>query len=166
MRYLVLGVIDGMISAGTLSASLVFKGGTLDLGFALSLAMVVASINALTVFVAEFSHQMREVRELSYKVSLREETRGWTLIHSRALYYTSKSAVYNFVASFLGATIVLIPACFTTHAALYAIIVAVLTSSYLLAGGSWREFIEFALMSAVAVGVGIVIGLTFPVFTA
>jgi VIT1/CCC1 family predicted Fe2+/Mn2+ transporter len=165
VRYLVLGAIDGIITAGTLSASLILRGGAVDMQLALSLSVLVASINALTVFVAEFSHQMKEVRKLAYKLSLREERVGWTLIHSRALYATLRSALSNFTASFLGAASVLIPACYAPHAALLAIAAAVVAASYLLAGGSWAEFLEFAAMASLAIALGLLIGLAFPVIT-
>jgi len=165
VRYLVLGAIDGIITAGTLSASLILRGGAIDIQLVISLAVVVASINALTVFVAEFSHQMREVRELAYKLSLKEERIGWTLIHSRALYATLRSALSNFGASFLGAISVLVPAYYAPHAALLAVAAAVVATSYLLAGESWAEFLEFAAMVSLAIALGLLIGLAFPVIT-
>lgn len=165
MRYLVLGAIDGIISAGTLSASLILRGGAVSLDFALSLAVVVASMNALTVFVAEFSHQLREVREVSYKVSLREEAPRWTLLHRRALFSTFRSALSNFAASLLGAVSVLVPASFAPHATFVAIAAAVLAASAAVAGGSLREFLEFAAMAGAAIGVGLAVGLAFPVIS-
>ncbi len=165
MRYLVLGAIDGIITAGTLSASLILRGGAVDMRLAISLAIVVAAINALTVFVAELTHQMREVRELAYKLSLKEERVGWTLLHSRALYATLRSALSNFGTSFLGAASVLVPAYYAPHAALLAVAAAVVATSYLLAGGSWIEFLQVAAMVSLAVALGLLIGLVFPVIT-
>lgn len=165
MRYLVLGAIDGIITAGTLSASLLIKGGELSVDLALSIAVVVATINASTAFVAEYSHQMREVRETTYKLLLREEERGWTLLHTRALYATAKSALLIFASSFVGALAVLIPAHFTPHATVAAVAAAVVVTSLVLAGGSWREFLELATMIALAVTVGVAVGIVFPLIT-
>jgi hypothetical protein len=165
VRYLILGALDGIITAGTLAASLIIRGGGVDIQLALSLAVVVASINALTVLVAEFSHQMRELREAVYKLSLKEERVRWTLIHSRALFATFKSALSNFAASFLGAVAVLVPAYFTPYAALASIAVAVAVTSFLLAGGSPAEFLQLAAMASAAVTLGLLIGLAVPVIT-
>ncbi|MCI4446545.1 MAG: VIT1/CCC1 transporter family protein [Pyrobaculum sp.] len=163
MRYLVLGIIDGLITAGTLSASLMFSGGVIDIEFALALSVVVASINALIALVAEFSHQMREVREAIYRVSLREERGKWTLVHSRALYDTLKSALSSFVSSLVGALAVLIPASYMPQAALLAVAASIVVISLLLAGGSWVEFIQFAALLSLAVAFGLLVGLAFPV---
>ncbi|AAL63084.1 conserved hypothetical protein [Pyrobaculum aerophilum str. IM2] len=163
MRYLVLGAIDGIITAGTLSASLLLKGGQISLDLALSIAVVVATINSLTVFVAEYSHQMKEVREYAYKLSLKEEQRGWTLLHTRALYSTALSALANFAASFSGALIILIPAYFTPHVAMAAVAAAIIATSLVLAGRSWREFVELAIMISLAVAAGLTVGLMFPI---
>jgi hypothetical protein len=38
-------------------------------------------------------------------------------------------------------------------------------ASYLLAGGSWAEFLEFAAMAFLAIALGLLIGLAFPVIT-
>jgi VIT1/CCC1 family predicted Fe2+/Mn2+ transporter len=165
VRYLVLGVVDGLVTAGTLSASLMFSGGVLNIQFALTLSIVVAAINALIALVAEFSHQMKEVREAIYRVSLREERGRWTLIHSRAFYDALKSALGNFVTSFVGALTVLIPACYMPQAALLAIAASVVVISLLLADGSWAEFIQFAALLSLAVALGLLVGLTFPVIT-
>ncbi len=165
MRYLVLGVIDGLITAGTLSASLLIRGGEIGLDLALSIAVVVSTISALTVFVAEYSHQMSEVRETTYKLMLREEQRGWTLLHTRALYTTARSALLNFASSFVGALAVLIPAHFTPHAAVAGVAAVVVVTSLALAGSSWREFLELATMIALAVSVGVAVGIAFPLIT-
>ena len=165
MRYLVLGVVDGLITAGTLSVSLMLSGGVINIQFALTLSIVVAAINALIALVAEFSHQMREVREAIYRVSLREERGRWTLIHSRAFYDALKSALSNFVTSFAGALTVLIPACYMPQVALLAIAASVVVISFLLADGSWVEFIQFAALLSLAVALGLLVGLTFPVIT-
>jgi VIT1/CCC1 family predicted Fe2+/Mn2+ transporter len=165
VRYLVLGVIDGLVTAGTLSASLMFSGGVINIQFALTLSIVVAAINALIALVAEFSHQMKEVREAIYRVSLREKCGRWTLIHSRAFYDALKSALGNFVTSFVGALTVLIPACYMPQAALLAIAASVVVISLLLADGSWAEFIQFVALLSLAVALGLLVGLTFPVIT-
>jgi VIT1/CCC1 family predicted Fe2+/Mn2+ transporter len=163
VRYLVLGVVDGLITAGTLSASLMFSGGVINIQFAIALSIVVASINALIALVAEFSHQMREVREVIYRVSLREGRGRWTLVHSRAFYDTLKSALGSFVSSLVGALAVLIPASYMPQAALLAVAATIVAVSLLLAGGSWVEFIQFAALLSLAVAFGLLVGLAFPV---
>ena len=165
MRYLVLGVVDGLITAGTLSASLMFNGGVINIQFALTLSIVVAAINALIAFVAEFSHQMKEVREAIYRATLREERGRWTLIHSRAFYDALKSALSSFVTSLVGALTVLVPACYMPQAALLAIAASVVVVGFLLADGSWVEFIQFVALLSLAVTLGLLVGLAFPVIT-
>jgi VIT1/CCC1 family predicted Fe2+/Mn2+ transporter len=165
VRYLVLGVVDGLITAGTLSASLMFSGGVINIQFALTLSIVVATINALIALVAEFSHQMREVREAIYRVSLRERRGRWTLVHSRALYVTLKSALGSFVSSLVGALTVLFPACYMPQVAILAVAASIVVISLLLADGSWVEFIKFAALLSLAVALGLLVGLAFPVIT-
>ncbi|MEZ0319158.1 MAG: hypothetical protein ABWK05_04080 [Pyrobaculum sp.] len=163
MRYVVLGVIDGLISAGTLSASLIFRGSSVDVGLAISIAVVVSSISALTVFVAEYSQQMSEMREAIYKLSLREVVARWTLLYLRALYTTVKSALLNFLASFTGAVAVLIPAAFTTQAVMPSIVAVLLATGLFVAGRRWLDLLEFFIMVGAAVAVGIAVGLAFPI---
>lgn len=165
MRYLILGALDGIISAGTLSASVILRGGNLTLDLVTSLALVVASINALTVFVAEFTHQMREVREVAYKVSLRESGGGWTLLHTRALFDTFRSVATNFFASLLGALTVLVPAYFAPYAFMASVALAVVLASLVLSDRSWRGFVELIVTISAAVIIGLLVGLTFPVIT-
>jgi VIT1/CCC1 family predicted Fe2+/Mn2+ transporter len=165
VRYLILGGLDGIITAGTLSAYVIFRGGALTIDLIMSLTLVVATINALTVFVAEFSHQMREVRELSYKVALREERMSWTLLHTRALRDTLKSVVSNFFASMLGALAVLIPAYIAPYAFVISVAAAVVLASFVMSDKSWRGFIELVATISGAVFIGLLIGLTFPVIT-
>ncbi|MFN3804203.1 MAG: hypothetical protein ACK4SY_04025 [Pyrobaculum sp.] len=163
MRYLVLGAVDGLITAGTISAALLFRGGRLDPSLALSLAVVVATINALTVFVSEFSHQIREVREVSYKLSLRDATFRWTLLHTRAVYASMKSALLNFAASLLGASSILAAAVFSPMAIIPAAALVILSAGFLIARESWVEFIELVAMVSLAVMVGLLVGLAFPI---
>jgi len=162
VRYLVLGVVDGLITAGTLSATLIFRGGGIGLDLLAPLAVVVASINALTVFVAEFVQQMQEVREAAYKVSLREEWLRWSLLHTRALYATAKSSAFAFASSLAGALAVLAPAAVFPPAAPLALALAVLAVGAFLAE-SWGDFAWVVGMIAFAVAVGIAVGLAFPV---
>lgn len=163
MRYVVLGVIDGLISAGTLSASLIFRGGSVDMGLAVSIAVVVASINALTVFVAEYSQQMSEMREVTYKLSFREAATRWTLLHLRVLFATVKSALSTFLASLTGAVAVLIPAVFTTQAVVPSVVAVLLATGVLVAGRTWLDLLEFLIMVGAAVAVGVAVGLAFPI---
>ncbi len=165
MRYLVLGAIDGLITAGTISAALLFRGGRMELELALSIAVIVATINALTVMVAEFSQQLREVREVSYKLSLREERLQWTLLHTRAVYASAKSALLNFIASLLGASTILLAAVFHPDAVIPAAVVTILVASFVTSRESLVEFLQFAAMVALAVAVGVAVGLAFPIIT-
>ncbi|AFA40425.1 hypothetical protein Pogu_2398 [Pyrobaculum oguniense TE7] len=162
MRYLALGAIDGILTASTLSATLLLRGATLSIDLILSISIVVATVNALTVFVAELSHQLHEIEEISYKISLREGSR-WTLLHTRLLFATLRSTLGNFVASFAGAFAVLIPSYLYPYAFLPAVVVSIAVTSLVLAGGLGRRFLEFSLLIGVAVAVGLAIGLTFPI---
>jgi VIT1/CCC1 family predicted Fe2+/Mn2+ transporter len=108
---------------------------------------------------------MREVREAIYRVSLRERRGRWTLVHSRAFYDTLKSALGSFVSSLVGALTVLIPACYMPQVALLAIAASVVVISLLLADGSWVEFIQLVALLSLAVALGLLVGLAFPVIT-
>lgn len=163
MRYLLLGAIDGIITAGTLSATLILRRGTVEFGLFFSLLVVVASINALTVFVAEFSHLVREVREVSYKLALREEARRWTLLHSKALLSAAKSSLLNFASSAVGASVVLLPSLFNAYLSVVAIIAAIVAISLSISNGVFADFIQFVFLIGVAVTVGLLVGLVFPV---
>ncbi|MFN7105551.1 MAG: hypothetical protein ACK4M3_03065 [Pyrobaculum sp.] len=163
MRYLVLGTVDGLITAGTISAALLFRGERLDPSLALSLAVVVATINALTVFVSEFSHQMREVRELTYKLTLRNAASRWTLLHTRAVYASMRSSLLNFAASLLGASSILTTAVFSPIATVLATAAVILSAGFIMARESWVEFIEFVAMVSLAVVTGLAVGLAFPI---
>lgn len=73
MRYFTLNVLDGIITAGTLTSGLWLRGIPLEFRTAISLSLIVATINTLTTLLAEYSHQRRELRELSYKLTLTQE---------------------------------------------------------------------------------------------
>lgn len=162
MRYLALGAIDGILAASTLSATLLLRGAILSIDLVFSISMVVATVNALTVFVAELSHQLREIEEISYKISLREESR-WTLLHTRLLFATLRSTLGNFAASFAGAFAVLMPSYLYPYAFAPAVVFSIAVTGLVLAGGPGRRFLEFSLLIGGAVAVGLAIGLAFPI---
>jgi hypothetical protein len=67
------------------------------------------------------------------------------------------------VSSLVGALAVLIPASYMPQAALLAVAATIVVISFLLAGGSWVEFIQFAALLSLAVAFGLLVGLAFPV---
>jgi VIT1/CCC1 family predicted Fe2+/Mn2+ transporter len=162
VRYLALGILDGLIAAGTLSASLILQGRGMDARLLSPLIIIVASINSLTSFVAEFAHQMRSISELTYRLSFRR-ARDWTLLHSRAFYRAARSALENFAASAAGAAAVLLPACLLPSLSIMAIAALTAALSAIFARGSGVGLLAFMSAMSAAVAAGILIGLAFPI---
>jgi Na+-transporting methylmalonyl-CoA/oxaloacetate decarboxylase gamma subunit len=72
MRHILLGFIDGLITASTLASSLIIRGAKISVYFAVSLSILVATINLINAFVAEYVHQRREAEEVYYKITLND----------------------------------------------------------------------------------------------
>lgn len=162
MRYLVLGLLDGMITAIGLTSSIILRGGEISLYDAVSIAVVVAGINALTSFVAEYSHQRASLRDLEYKMYLRSTGRILrTLVHKRALISSLRSSLESFASSLTGASSILIPTSIKAVFGLYALAVIVLAISLALSK-TFSDFGEWLLMIGLSALLGLAVGLLFP----
>ncbi|AEA13093.1 hypothetical protein TUZN_1626 [Thermoproteus uzoniensis 768-20] len=162
MRYAVLGLLDGMITAIGLTSGALIRGHSIGLQEAASIAVVVATINGLTSFVAEYSHQRASLRDIEYKISLRSTGRILrSLVHRRALARSLRSALFMFASSLAGASSVLIPASIKAVFGLYALGVLVLAASIGLAKTP-EEFGEWLVMIGASAAVGLAVGLLFP----
>lgn len=163
MRYLTLGLLDGIITSISLTSSLLLRSAALGIRDAVSIALVVASVNALTVFLAEYSHQRSSLRELEYKLALRSTGKIMrSLVHRRALAGSARSAAYNFAASLVGASSILLPSAISTRLGIIALIVAVVASSIALSRRP-EEFGEWLFMIGVSAAVGFLVGQIFPI---
>lgn len=162
MRYLVLGLLDGIITAVGLTSGIMLKGGEISLYDAASIAVVVAGINALTSFVAEYSHQRASLRDLEYKISLRSTGRILkTLVHKRALISSLRSSFIMFISSLIGAFSILIPTSIKAVFGLYALAAVVLATSFALSKTP-VDFGEWLLMIGLSALLGLAVGLLFP----
>ncbi|MEL9990776.1 MAG: hypothetical protein QXP98_10790 [Thermoproteus sp.] len=162
MRYIVLGLLDGVITAIGLTSGVLIRGRTITLIDAISIAIVVATINGLTSFVAEYSHQRADLRDLEYKVSLKSTGKILkSLVHRRALLGSLRSAAYMFSASFAGASSILVPASIRPPLGLYALVAAIVGFALMLAR-SPAEFAEWLAMIGASALVGLLVGLLFP----
>lgn len=162
MRYLVLGLLDGIITSIGLTSGVMLRGETISLHDAIAIAIVVAAINALTSFVAEYSQQRASLRDLEYKISLRSTGKILkTLVHKRALISSLRSSLTMFLSSLAGASSILIPASIEASLGLYALGAVVLAISFALSKTP-AEFGEWLLMIGVSAVVGLVAGLLFP----
>ncbi|MBP1449451.1 MAG: hypothetical protein JZD41_05520 [Thermoproteus sp.] len=163
MRYLILGLLDGIVTSVSLASGLLLRGVAIDLRDAVSIALVVATVNSLTSFLAEYSHQKASLRGLEYKLSLKSTGRIMrTLVHRRALKASARSALYNFSASLAGASAVLLPSSISTRFGFYALAAATVAAAAALAR-SPAEFGEWLLMIGISAGIGFVVGVLFPV---
>lgn len=161
-RYVVLGLLDGIITAVSLTSGLLVRGHALHISEALSIAVVVATINSLTSFIAEYSHQRDLLRDLEYKVYLKSTGHIFkTLVHRRALFNSARSSLYNFLSSAAGALSVLVPASVKSEYGLYALAAVAFLVSVVLSK-NLVEFGEWLLMVCVSALIGLAVGLLFP----
>ncbi|MFP3267173.1 MAG: hypothetical protein RXQ56_06915 [Thermoproteus sp.] len=165
MRYAVLGLLDGIITAVGLTSSALISGHPIGLREAVAIAVVVATINGLTSFVAEYSHQRASLRDIEYRISLRSTGRILrSLVHRRALTRSLRSAMLMFLWSLAGASSVLIPASIKAAFGLYALGAVVLAASVGLAR-SPAELGEWLIMLSAAAAIGLAVGLLSPLAT-
>ncbi|MEZ0247919.1 MAG: hypothetical protein ABWJ97_01480 [Thermoproteus sp.] len=162
MRYIVLGLLDGVITAIGLTSGVLIRGHVITLNDAISIAIVVAAINGLTSFIAEYSHQRAGLRDLEYKVSLRSTGKILkSLVHRRALVSSLRSGAYMFSASLAGASSILVPASIRPPLGLYALAATIIVLAFVLAK-SPIEFAEWLAMIGASALVGLLVGLLFP----
>ncbi|MCR6668947.1 MAG: hypothetical protein NDF51_03005 [archaeon YNP-WB-040] len=162
MRHILLGFIDGLITASTLASSLIIRGAKISVYFAVSLSILVATINLINAFVAEYVHQRREAEEVYYKITLNDvKDIKWGYL-KRIMANSLKDGVRNFGASLGGALIVLLPSTISSIWGLTSMIIGIILLSYHLAGDIGK-IVETAILIGLAVAMGLIIGLIFPI---
>jgi len=157
-RYVLLGTLDGILTAMILSAGSMIGTTVLTYHTALAVVVISATINGLMGLIAEYSHQRLIIAETERALLLEKGRLLGTRVHQSAIVETIRSSSLYAATSALGAATVTLPALISAIAGLASAFTLLVILAYLLyraTGGSlvrWMGTVLGASVVALAVG--------------
>ncbi len=164
MRYIVLGILDGLITSMVLSAKALLGISQLDFSTAIAIMAIASGINALVGFTAEYAQSRAEMVEMEEKLGARRGTLVRSAVHVSALRDAFVSAARYGATSIAGAAIPLLPTIavgpMAGLASAYTAVALLSVALSRLTGGFSATWMVMLLM---VTSVGLVLGVMFPI---
>ena len=164
MRYVVLGILDGLITSMVLSAKALLGISGMDFSTAIAIMAIASGINALVGFTAEYAQSRAEMVEIEEKLGARRGTLVRSAVHVSALRDALVSAARYGLTSIVGAAIPLLPTiAIGPIAGLASAYTAVVLLSVALSHLTGGLSVTWTVLLVVVTSVGLVLGVMFPI---
>ena len=164
MRYVVLGILDGLITSMVLSARALLGISEMDYPTAMAIVAVASGINALVGFTAEYAHSRAEMAEIEEKLGARRGALARSAVHVSALRDALVSAARYGATSVVGAAIPLLPTILAgPMAGLASAYTAVVLLSLALSHITGGLPVTWVALLVLVTSVGLALGVAFPI---